>query len=133
MSLTKASQSTPSYDEIQTKLESLKEEHDRISQGHRLALYKLLQKTTEMALLVEADEKFESRFLKQMREKDVLRAALIFIFDAKSESEKKEASKRAQALRYLINELGLSAEDIATAIPKHGGIEKLARLAETER
>jgi hypothetical protein len=56
MSLTKASQSTPSYDEIQTKLESLKEEHDRISQGHRLALYKLLQKTTEMALLVESND-----------------------------------------------------------------------------
>jgi hypothetical protein len=120
---------TPTYDEIQNKLESLKKEHDRISKSQRQALYSLLQEATKMALLVEADEKFRSRFLKKKREKDVLRAALIFIFDAKSEPEKKEASKRARALRYLIDKLGIAAEDIATAISKHGGIEKMARLA----
>ena len=118
-----------SFDEILAKLEALKEEYVSQLQGQRLALYKRLQDATEAALSLEADEEWESRFLKKMREKDVLRAALIFIFDAKSEPAKKEASKRARALRYLIDELDISTGDIAMAISERGGIEKLARLA----
>jgi len=129
----KAPQSTPSYEEILAKFESLKKTHVTFEQSQRRALYGLLQEATKVALSVEANEKFESRFLKKMDEKDVLRAALIFIFDAKSEPAKKEASKRAQALRYLINKLGVSADNIAAAIAKHSGIEKLARMAAQSR
>jgi hypothetical protein len=125
----KSASKISSYEEIQAKLESLKEEHLSQLQGQRLALYKRLQDATVAALSLEADPEFESRFLKKMHADDVLRAALIFIFVAKSEAEKKEASKRARALRYLIDEMDISSRDIATAIPKHGGVEKLARLA----
>src|SRR4051794_9967771 len=77
--MAKKSFKTPSYQEIQDKLESLKEEHGR----HRTALYKLLQGAAEIAVLVEANEKLKSRFLKKGSEKDVLHSALIFIFNAK--------------------------------------------------
>lgn len=122
-----------SYDEVLAKLESLKREHKEFLKGHRKTLYHFLQRSVETALSVEADESTTSRFRKKMGEKDVLRGALIFIFDAKSESEMKEASKRAQALRYLIDKLEIAVEDIATAIPKNGGVEKLASLAAKSR
>ena len=72
---------------------------------------------------MEADNDNKARFRKEMREKDVLRAALDFIFDPKSEAEKKEASKRTNALRHLIEHLEVAVEDIATAIQKHGTCE----------
>jgi hypothetical protein len=120
---------TLKYDELLAKLKALKEENERFEQGQRVALYQRLQQVTAIALLMEADNDNKARFRKEMREKDVLRAALDFIFDPKSVAEKKEASKRTQALRYLIEHLEVGIEDVATAIQKHGGIEKLARLA----
>ncbi|MGY4368438.1 hypothetical protein ACVW1A_004503 [Bradyrhizobium sp. LB1.3] len=122
-----------SYEEALAELESLKQEHKEFLKGHRKTLYQFLQRAAETALSVEADETTTSRLRKKIGEKDVLRGALIFIFDANSESDKKEASKRAQALRYLIDKLQVAVEDIATAILKNGGIEKLARLAAKTR
>jgi hypothetical protein len=124
---------TLSYDEVLAKLESLKREQRAFANGQRAALYRFLQQAAELALLVEADEDIQSRFREKTGEKDVMRAALIFIFEAKSESERKEASKRAQALRYLIDKLDVAVEDIATAIPKNGGVERLASLAAKSR
>jgi hypothetical protein len=124
---------TLSYEETLAKLESLKREHKEFLKGHRKNLYRFLQRSAEAALSVEADENTTLRFRKKMDEKDILRGTLIFVFDAKTESEMKEASKRAQALRYLIDKLDIPAEDIAKAIPKNGGIEKLARLASKSR
>jgi hypothetical protein len=124
---------TLSYDEALAKLESIRKEYKDFVKGKRKTLYHFMQRAAETALSVEADENATSRFRKKMGEKDVLRGALIFIFDAKSEPATKEASKRAQALRYLIDKLGVAVEDIAMAIPKHGGIEKLARLAAKSR
>jgi hypothetical protein len=121
------------YDETLAKLESLKREHKEFLNGHRRALYSFLQRAAEAAISVEADENATVRFRKKMDEKDVLRGTLIFVFDAKTKSEMKEASKRTQALRYLIDKLKVAVEDIAVAIPKHGGIEKLARLAAKSR
>jgi len=117
------------YDETLAKLESLKREHKEFLKGHRKTLYHFLQRSAEAALSVEADENTTLRFRKKMDEKDVLRGTLIFVFDSKTKSEMKEASKRTLALRYLIDKLEVAVEDIAMAIPKNGGIEKLARLA----
>ena len=92
-----------------------------------------MQRVAEKALLVKANETIESRFRKKMGKKDAVRAALTFIFDAKSTPEKKDASKKTLALWYLIVKLEVPVEDIATAIPKRGGIEKLARLAAKDK
>jgi hypothetical protein len=124
---------TLTYDEALAKLKALKKDHERFEKGQRVALYQRLQQVTAIALLVEADNDNKARFRKEMREKDVLRAALDFIFAPKSVAEKKEASKRTQALRYLIEHLEVAVEDVATAIQKHGGIEKLAGLAAKHR
>lgn len=120
----------PSFDEINAKLESGKK---ALIKGQRNILYQSLQLSAEVALSAESDETIESRFRTKLGEKDVLRGVLIYMFDAKSEPEMKKVSKRALALRYLIENAKVSVEDIATAIPKHGGIEKLARLAAKPR
>lgn len=122
-----------SYDDLVTQLRSVKREHDKFVKGQRKTLYQFLQRSAEMALSAEADKTIVSRFRQEVGEKDVLRGVLIFIFDAKSEAELKEVSKRASALRYLVEKLEVSVDDIATAIPKHGGIEKLAGLAAKSR
>jgi hypothetical protein len=122
---------TLSFDEVLAELESAKREFKEFDNGQRKALYRSMQRMAEKALLVKTNETIESRYRKKMGEKDGLYAALRFIFDAKSENQ--EASKRAIALRYLIVKLKVSVGDIATAIPKHGGIEKLARLAAKSR
>lgn len=124
---------TLSYDEALAKLESLKREHKEFLNGHRETLYHLLQRSAEAALSVEVDENATLRFRKKMDEKDVLRGALIFVFDARTRPEMKETSKRTLALRYLIDKLDVAVEDIAMAIPQNGGIEKLARLASKSR
>src|SRR5258708_6347475 len=124
---------TLTYGQVLANLESVKREYKEYLRDHRKTLYQFLQRAAETTLSVEADENTKSRLRKKMGEKDVLRGVLIFIFDAKSESETKKASKRALALSYLIEKLKVAVEDIATAIPKHGGIEKLARLAAESR
>ena len=124
---------TPSYDEVRSRLECTRIEIEELENGHRKTLYGFLQQGAEMAMLVEADEKVKSRFRKEMGDKDVLRGVLIFIFNAKSLAEKKEASKRTLAVRYLIDKLEIAVEDIATEIVERGGIEKLARLAAKSR
>lgn len=124
---------TLSYEEVLSKLESAKQEFKEFEKGQRKALYQSMQRAAEAASLVTANEIIESRYRKKMGEKDVLYAALIFIFDAQSTDKKKEASKRASALWYLIVKQGISVEGIAKAIPEHGGIEKLARLAAISR
>jgi len=86
-----------------------------------------MQRMAETALLVKVTETIESRYRKKMGEKDSLYAALRFIYDTK------ETWKRANALWYLIVKLKVAVEDIAAAIPKHGGIEKLSRLAAKSR
>jgi hypothetical protein len=88
-----------------------------------------MQRVAKAAVLVVADENIETRYRKKMGKTDALRAALTFIFDAKSTPGKKDASKRTLALWYLIEKLEVSVEHVAEAIPKNGGIGKLARLA----
>jgi hypothetical protein len=119
---------TTSYDEVINKLESAKQEFREFEKGQRKALYRSMQRAAETACLVKADETIASQFCKKMGEKDALYAALVFIFDAKTTEKKKEASKRAMALRYLVVKLKVPVQDIAVAIPKNGGIAKLARL-----
>ena len=75
MSLTKASQSTPSYEEVLAKLESAKREFKEFDEGHRKALYQSMQRVAEAAVLVVADENIKTRFRKKMGKKDALRAA----------------------------------------------------------
>jgi hypothetical protein len=124
---------TLSFEKVIAKLETAKKEYKEFDEGQRKALYKSLERVAEVAVLVVADEKIETRYCKKMGKKDALRAALKFIFDAKSEPERKDASKRTLALWYLIVKLETSAEGIAKAIPKHGGIGKLASLAAKPR
>lgn len=121
------------YEEALAKLEVLRRENEKFEKGQREALYQRLQHATAIALLVEADKDNKARFRKEMGEEDVLRAALNTVFAPKTLSEKKEASKRTQALRYLIDKLEVAVEDIAMAIAEHGGIEKLARQAASTR
>ena len=125
----KSTANTLSYDEILSKLESVKQEQKEFEKGKRKALYQFLQQAAEAAVMIEANKNAKSQFHKKMADKNVLRAALVFIFDAKSETEKKEASKRARALRYLIEKLGIPTDGLAKAIQTHGGIEKLAKLS----
>jgi len=80
---------TLTYDELLAKLKALKEENERFEKGQRAALYQRLQQGTAIALLVEADNDNNARFRKEMSEKDVLRAALDFIFAPKSVAEKR--------------------------------------------
>ncbi|MET4483440.1 hypothetical protein [Bradyrhizobium sp. F1.13.3] len=68
-----------------------------------------------------------------MSEEDVLRAALNFVLVPKSLAEKKELSKRFNVMRHLLEHLKVEVEDIATAIRKRGGIEKLASMAAKHR
>jgi hypothetical protein len=124
---------TLSYEELLSKLESARREFKEFEKGQRKALYQSMQLAAEAASLVKADESIESRYRKKMGENDAVYAALIFIFDAKSREKKKDASKRATALWYLIVKQKVAVEDIAMAIPNHGGIEKLARLAAKSR
>src|SRR4051794_30335758 len=105
-----------SYDELLAKLKTLKKENEKFEKSQRLVLYQRLQQATAIAWLVEADNDNRARFCKEMSEKDTLRAALDFIFAPKSVAEKKEASKRTQALRYLTVSLAIAVEDVATAI-----------------
>jgi hypothetical protein len=118
-----------SFNDHVTKLEALKKKNQEFENGNRKTLYGFLQETTALALSLDADEDMRPRFRKKTGENDVLRGALFFVFNAESEPERKEASKRAIAIKYLIEKLKVSIEDIATAIPEHGGIEKLARAA----
>lgn len=124
---------TPSYDEVLSTLESARKEYKEFDEGHRKELYQSMQRVAEAAVLVVADEKIKTRYCKKMGEKDALRAAITFIFDAKSTPEKKDASKRTLALWYLIEKLEVPVGDIAKAIPKNGGIGKLASLAAKSR
>jgi len=118
-----------SFNDHVTKLETLKKKNQEFENGNRKTLYRFLQETTALALSLDADKDMRPRFQKKTGEKDVLRGALSFVFNAESEPERKEASKRAIAIKYLVEKLKVSIEDIATAIPEHGGIEKLARAA----
>jgi hypothetical protein len=124
---------TLTYHEVLSKLESAKREFKQFEEGQRKALYQSLQRVAEAAVLVVADEKIEARYCKSTGNDEALRAALMFIFDPHSLAEKQEASKRSRALWYLIVKRKVAAEDIARAIPKHGGVEKLARLAAKSR
>lgn len=121
------------YDEVLATLNALKQENEKYEKRTRAALYQRLQKATAVAVLVEADEGIRAQLCKDMSEEDVLRAALNFIFVPKTLAEKKEASKRNRALRYLLDHLEVEVEDIAKAIQKHGGIEKLAGMAAKAR
>ncbi|WP_128957343.1 hypothetical protein [Bradyrhizobium zhanjiangense] len=122
-----------SYDEVLTTLNAIKKENEKYEERKRGALYERLQQATAVAVLVEAHEDIKSRFCKEMREKDVLRAALNFVFVPKSLAAKKEVSKRFSALRHLLECLNVEVEGIATAIQKHGGIERLASMAAKHR
>lgn len=124
---------TLSYAQVLAKLESARKEYKEFDEGHRKGLYLSMQRVAEAAVLVLADENIKARFRKKMGKQDALRAALTFIMDAKSKPGQKDASKRTLALWYLIEKLEVPVEDIATAIPKHGGIEKLASLAAKSR
>lgn len=122
-----------SYDELIAQLKQARKEYREFERGQRKTLYRFLQRSAELALSAEANKTNRSQFRKEVGEEDVLRGALIFIFDSKSKSELKEISKRLQALRYLIDKLKVSVEEIAAALDKHGGIEKLAKLAAESR
>jgi hypothetical protein len=124
---------TLSFQEVLIKLESAKEEYKEFDEGRRKSLYQSMQRVAEAAVLVVADENIQARYRKKMGKKDALSAALTFIFDPKSTPEQKDASKKTSALWYMIVKLEVAVEDIAVAIPKHGGIEKLARLAAKSR
>jgi hypothetical protein len=122
-----------SYNEVIGRLESARKEYKEFDEGHRKALYQSMQRVAEAAVSVLANENIKTRYRKEMGKKDALRAALTFIFDAKSTIEKKDASKRSLALWYLIEKLKVSVEAIAKAIPKNGGVAKLASLAAKSR
>ncbi|WP_439359928.1 hypothetical protein [Bradyrhizobium sp. DASA03007] len=122
-----------SYDEVLTTLNAIKKENEKYEERTRAALYQSLQQSTAVAVLVEAHEDIKGRFCKEMSEEDVLRAALNFVFVPKSLAAKKEVSKRFSALRHLLECLNVEVEGIATAIQKHGGIERLARMAAKHR
>lgn len=122
-----------SYNELIAQLKLARKEYREFERGQRKTLYRFLQRSAELALAAESDKTSRSQFRKEVGEEDVLRGALIFIFDAKSKSELKEVSKRLQALKYLIEKLEVSAEEIAAALHKHGGVEKLAKLAAKSR
>ncbi|MBR0731567.1 hypothetical protein ABIF68_003875 [Bradyrhizobium japonicum] len=111
-------------------LDHLQRQYRVIKDGYRAALNSLMAEAMAISFAVEADKELKARFHEKVgRSEDTVYAVLIFITDAKSEAARKKASKRARALRYLVEELGTASEDIADAIREHGGIEKLARLA----
>ncbi|MBR0875362.1 hypothetical protein JQ633_33755 [Bradyrhizobium tropiciagri] len=111
-------------------LDQLQERYRTIKDGYRESLHQLMAGAMAIALAVEADEILKTRFQEKVgRTNDTVYAALIFITDAKSEAARKKAWKRARALRFLVEELGATLEDIPDTIREHGGVEKLARLA----
>ncbi|MBB4427880.1 hypothetical protein GGD66_006463 [Bradyrhizobium sp. CIR48] len=119
-----------SYDELLDRLDHIKEEYRRVDQRYRLALYEMFADAMKIAMAIEADRERKDQFLKSVGQKsDVVYAAMIFITGAKSEEARKKASKAARALRYLVEQIGVSVNNIPEALQKHGGIQKLAGLA----
>ncbi|TQF27455.1 hypothetical protein UNPF46_30820 [Bradyrhizobium sp. UNPF46] len=119
-----------SYDELLDRLDHIKKEYRRVDQRYRLALYQMFADAMSIATAIEADRERKDQFLKSVGQKsDVVYAAMIFITDAKSEEARKKASKAARALRYLVDRIGVSVDNIPEALQKHGGIQKLAQLA----
>ncbi|MBR1170255.1 hypothetical protein [Bradyrhizobium liaoningense] len=119
-----------SYDELLDRLDHIKEEYRRVDQRYRLALYQMFADAMKIAMAIEADRERKDQFLKSVGQKsDVVYAAMIFITDAKSEEARKKASKAARALRYLVEQIGVSVDNIPEALQEHGGIQKLAGLA----
>lgn len=118
------------YNDLLSRLDHIRQEYQRLGQGYRSDLYQLMAHSMGVALKIEADEQGKDQFLKSVGQKsDVVYAAMIFISDAKTEGARKKASKGARALRYLVENVGVSLDDIPEAIREHGGIEELARLA----
>jgi hypothetical protein len=123
--------STPhSYHDLLSRLDDIRQEYQRLGQSYRSSLYQLMAHSMGIALEIESDEQGKDQFLKSVGQKsDVVYAAMIFISDAKTEGARKKASKAARALRYLVEHIGVSLDNIPEGIREHGGIEELARLA----
>ncbi|WP_426611352.1 hypothetical protein [Bradyrhizobium sp. McL0616] len=117
------------FDHLMIELNRAKDEHLRLAEGYRVAEYKVMGEAMRIALTIEADDDLKARFRKEMGARDVVYAALIFVCAAETEPARKMASKRARALRYLVEGLNVSLDKISEAVAEHGGIEKLARLA----
>jgi hypothetical protein len=127
--------STPhSYHDLLSRLDDIRQEYQRLGQSYRSSLYQLMAHSMGIALEIESDEQGKDQFLKSVGQKsDVVYAAMIFISDAKTEGARKKASKAARALRYLVEHIGVSLDNIPEGIREHGGIEELARLAAQDK
>ncbi|TFW57596.1 hypothetical protein CT676_29385 [Bradyrhizobium sp. MOS001] len=121
------------FDDVMIELNRARDKHRSLAEGYRIAEYKVMGEAMKIAFTIERDDELKTRFRKEMGARDVVYAALIFVCEAETEQARKMASKRARALRYVVERLDVPLDKISEAVAEHGGIEKLARLAAQEQ
>ena len=129
-------------DDVASVLQELRDEQ-RDYPSHRDALFVFLSKTMatveRMRLCPESILTFYDRFwrndlpLKMVKPETLTRDVIAYVTDARSESDRKIAWKRARALDYLHDECGIKAEALPDAFRDRGGLEAVVREAVKSR
>jgi hypothetical protein len=111
--------------------------------GYRDCVHETMARTMSVILKLRSSERAVQRFLKLTKAKNkvspydaaqswITKAVMVYVMDAKSESAKKIAWKRARVLDHLHDFHGIVPKNIAAEIRERGGIEAIIRLAAEE-
>ncbi|WP_338691750.1 hypothetical protein V5279_36100 [Bradyrhizobium sp. 26S5] len=125
---------------ISDDVKALRREYKEDRAGYRKKKYRRLAEAMALVVQLRGDAA-ETKAFYELADKKLpkvpgsnlrknLTAALIcYVTCAKSENAVKQVWKQARALDYLIDDQGVDPKDIATEIPKRGGIEAIVKAA----
>jgi hypothetical protein len=123
-------------DNIFEKLEGLRLRYKELQIGHRRERYTLLGEATVLAMKIKTDEAATALLYKKVpdiKKKNVIFACVALVTGGKGKNRRKQVSKDAAALTYLVDVLEVDVDEVVDSITENGGIEKLARLAAAQR
>jgi len=114
------------------KLDALKSEYTEERLDHRDFINRMVSDALGVTICLKKSstkrQKLED-YLGTSDRKKLPSRVMRFIMGASTKNQKRLADKRARAMSYLHDELGVSPKDVPEAIRENGGIEKLARMA----
>jgi hypothetical protein len=125
------------------KLRKLRSQYKTERAGYHGCVHETMARTMSVILTLRSSERALQRFLKLTKAKNkmspddvaqswITKVVMEYVMDAKSESAKKIAWKRARVLDHLHDFHGILPRNIAVEIRERGGIEAVIRLAAEE-
>lgn len=128
----KPSSNTSFHSKALSQLNQMKSEYKKGTEGHRAMIFESMSKGMKWVIPLRKSEKKRNNFrdlIGDVKKSHLTACVMRYIMSAKSAKAKKVADKRARAMNYLYDVLKIDPSDFASEIPKHGGVEKLARAA----